>query len=184
MYRSSPFRSSVKKCHFTRTVSSPLAKTWMSTKITIHSWSSSHHHVFFLPRSCRLGCYRLGLEQQKSRRIDREMENRWVFVLHFIGTGRGCFFNQEKVDASAVRQDFFWTSIHNTGWAGFFLRTWLRRGFVVLWIVLLVLQKWNKTTGHLFVERYLFSGSVDVPNLWGLNIIRRGADDQHPFSIF
>ena len=35
------------------------------------------------------------------------METDGLFVLHFTGTGRGCFFNQEKIDASAVRQDFF-----------------------------------------------------------------------------
>ena len=109
--------------------------------------SPPHRHVFFLPRSCWLGCYRLGLEQQKSRRIDREMETDGFFVLHFTGTGRGCFFNQEKIDASAVRQDFL-LNIHTEYRLGrIFLRTWLRRGFVVLWIVLLVLQKWNKTTG-------------------------------------
>ena len=148
--------------------------TKITIHITIHSWSSSHHHVFFLPRSCWLGCYRLGLEQQKSRRIDREMETDGFFALHFIGTGRGCFCNQEKIDASAV-QDFFserpYIQKKKVG-QGFFSKH--DRDVDLLYFGLCF---WSFKSGtHKFVIFFLNGTfSVDVPNLWGLNIIRRGS---------
>ena len=88
------------------------------TKITIHiTIRFRTATVFFLPRSCRLGCYRLGLEQQKSRRIDRETETDGF--LSYISTRcrPWMFLQQRKIDASAA--GFFLTSI-NKDWAGFF----------------------------------------------------------------
>ena len=54
MYRSSPFRGSVKKCHFTRTVSSPLAKTCQFHGAVNTSSAKTTQGIlcFFLWRCC------------------------------------------------------------------------------------------------------------------------------------